>query len=59
MLFNNERVLFDYVRMIPGYNYAFTSEIVNLRMTPQEAIESFRPGNQAAINTINNLLGFN
>ena len=58
MLFNNDRVLFDYVRMIPGYNYAFTSEIVNLRKTPQEAIESFRPGNQAAINTINNLLGF-
>lgn len=59
MLFNNDMVMFDYVRMIPGYNYAFTSEIVNLRMTPQEAIESFRPGNQAAINTINNLLGLN
>lgn len=60
MMFNEEKVTMDYVRMVPGFNYTnFTSDIVNLKKTPMEKIEEMRPGNQAALNSTNNLLGLN
>lgn len=59
MMFNTDQLTTDYVRMVTGYNYAnFTSEIINLKTTPQEKIESMLPANQAAINAANALLGF-
>ncbi len=60
MLFSNEKVTLDYVRMIPGFNYTnFASDIINLKKTPMEKIEEMRPGNLAALNSSNNLLGLN
>ena len=59
MMFNEDQLTTDYVRMVTGYNYAnFTSEIINQKKTPIEKIEAMLPANQAAINAANALLGF-
>lgn len=59
MIFNEDQLVTDYVRMVSGYNYGnFTSDIVNLKKTPKEKIDEMRPANQAAIDSCNALLGF-